>query len=284
MKILNLLLVFILAPLFLHSQVTIQGKILDASDRSPISFVNIGIKALANGTVSDENGQYLLSINNAGPQDVVTISAIGFEAQELPLKDLMQKKDVLLQPKAYDIEGIELSARQWNAEEILIGNDQEKRKQSIGFANSVLGTEIGGLLEIDKETWIKSAHFVVNRGSKDSMLFRLNVYEFENEKLGENLLQENVLIAAPRGKGLLSIDLEKYNLVADKNILLSLQWIKAYEKNGELLITFNAQTSGRRNNLFIKPTSVSDFGRISEAFPGAPKYELCFYIKGQQVK
>jgi hypothetical protein len=271
-------------PTFLFSQFTIQGKVTDTQSGTPIPFVNLGIKRLATGSVSDEAGFYQLSLKKARPDDRVTISSIGYRSKELSLAALKQSPDIELQPQAYTIPKIELSAKKLDGKTITIGNTKRKRKLSIGFANSQLGTEIGALLPIKKETWIKSAHFVVNRGNKDSLLFRLNIFQYQNGQLGENLVRENILLPAPTQKGLMSIDLEKYNLVTDQPVLLSLQWIKAYQGEGELLITFNAQKSGARDNLFIKASSVSDFQMISESFPGAPKYEACFYITGQQVK
>jgi hypothetical protein len=278
------LLLFFSLPTFLFSQMTIRGKVLDAQSGDPIPFVNMGIKRLATGSVSDEAGFYQLFLENARPDDLVTISSIGYQSRELSLSALKSAPDIELQPQAYTIPNIELSAKKLDGKIITIGNSKRKRILSVGFANSQLGTEIGALLPIEKETWIKSAHFVVNRGSQDSLLFRLNIFRYENGRLGENLVRENILVPAPSRKGLMSVDLEKYNLVTDQPILLSLQWIRAYENDGKLLITFNAQKSGARDNLFIKASSVSDFQKTSQSFPGAPKYEACFYITGQQVK
>ncbi len=278
------LFLFSFTPFFLFSQNIIQGKIIDAQTGSPVPFVNIGIKSLGSGSVSDEVGVFQLSIEKAKPDDLVSISSIGYEGRELSVSSLKENPVIQLSAVTYTIDKVELLAKQWSSKTITIGNDKRKRKQSVGFANSQLGTEIAALLPIEQETWIKSAHFIVNRGSRDSLLFRLNIFQYENGQKGDNLVRENILLPAPTKKGLMSIDLEKYNLVTDQPILLSLQWIKAYEKTDKLLITFNAQKAAAKENLYLKHSSVTGFSKISEAFPGAPKYELCFYIKGQEVK
>ncbi len=77
----QLLLAFLL-PLGLWAQnsITIQGKVTDASEGSPVPGVNILIKGTANGTTSDGNGSYTLSVM---PTDVLIVSSIGFKTQEV---------------------------------------------------------------------------------------------------------------------------------------------------------------------------------------------------------
>ena len=96
---LYLFLCAILLPSLLFSQTTIRGKILDAASKDPIPFVNIGIKALANGTVSDENGVYQLSLLKASPQQIVTISAIGYESKTIPMEELKKSPIFTFKPE-----------------------------------------------------------------------------------------------------------------------------------------------------------------------------------------
>ncbi len=271
------------API-LFSQKGISGLILDAVTQQPIPFVNIGIKKLSTGTVTDEEGRFTLQAAQAGSTDLVTISAIGYANQEVSWAELMKKQTIYLKPRPYDLQGVELSAKKLLKKDMIIGNNQQKRDHNVGFGSSQLGTEIAALLPIEKETWIKSAHFVINRTSGAQLLFRLNIYQVEEDTIGAPLLKENLLIEAPGEKGVLDIDLSKYNLYVRGDILLSLQWVKDYDGNGEVLISFNANKAGQRNNLFMKTTSVSDFVKVSDSLKGAPKYAVCFYITGRQVE
>ncbi len=268
----------------LFSQKGVSGLVLDAVTQQPIPFVNIGIKKLSTGTVTDEKGQFTLQADQAKPNDMVTISALGYANQEVSWAQLMKKRTIALQARPYKLQGIELSAKKLLKKEVVIGNDQTKRDHSVGFGSSQLGTEIAALLPIEKETWIKSAHFVVNRSKSANLLFRLNIYEVEEGRIGNNLVPENILVNSPTEKGVLEIDLSAYNLYVQKDILLSLQWVKDYDGEGEVLISFNANKAGRKNNLYMKTTSVSDFEKVSESMRRAPKYAICFYITGQQVE
>ncbi|GAB3549069.1 SusC/RagA family TonB-linked outer membrane protein [Spirosoma fluminis] len=59
----------------------ITGRVTDGNDNSPLPGANVVIKGTSTGMVTDANGQFSLSV--APGRDVLTISAIGFAAQEV---------------------------------------------------------------------------------------------------------------------------------------------------------------------------------------------------------
>jgi TonB-linked SusC/RagA family outer membrane protein len=59
---------------------TIRGKITDATDGSPVVGANILIKSSSRGTISDADGTFTL---DAGPSDVLVVTFIGFQTQEV---------------------------------------------------------------------------------------------------------------------------------------------------------------------------------------------------------
>lgn len=264
------------------AQSKISGYVLDASNNQAIPFVNIGIKKLGTGTVSDENGFYELETSE--PQSRVTFSAIGYLHRTFDWQDLTGYGNIALEPREYLLDTLELKAKKWSEEDLIIGLNHEKRGTSMGFGSTQLGTEIAALIEIEKETFVKSAHFLLNHANGDSMLFRVNIYAFKNGKPGNNLLHENVLIATQQRKGTIDVDLRPFNVVVDHPILLSLEWIKDDGKKGNQGISFRAKKSKRKDNLFVKLSSVGDFKKMSDWIPRSPELELSFYISARQVK
>jgi TonB-linked SusC/RagA family outer membrane protein len=61
----------------------ITGRVIDGNDNSPLPGANVVIKGTQTGMVTDANGQF--SLNVAQGRDVLTISAIGFAAQEVTI-------------------------------------------------------------------------------------------------------------------------------------------------------------------------------------------------------
>ena len=69
----------------LAQSTTISGTVKDAAGEA-LAGVNIVVKGRVVGTISDLNGQYNLTINQA-PPFTLTFSFIGFRTQEMELKD-----------------------------------------------------------------------------------------------------------------------------------------------------------------------------------------------------
>lgn len=67
----------------LQAQTLVFGKITDAESNEPLPYVNIGIPGASIGTVSDEQGYYLIEI----PPDKI-IDSLYFSMVALPFKAL----------------------------------------------------------------------------------------------------------------------------------------------------------------------------------------------------
>ena len=264
------------------AQPIVNGQITDLETKKPIPFVNIGIIKSELGTVSDEKGRFKLKFTDK--MDKVTISSIGYQTKEIFVSDLLINGNITLESKQYQIQTVELKSKTFSEQEILLGEKNKKRGASFGFGSTQLGTEFGALIKIDKETYIKSVNFVLNHAKGDSMHFRVNIYPYSPDSIGENLLRENVIIAQKQKKGLLTVDLSSYGLIIDKDVLLSLEWIKDDKGEGNKGMTFDTKKSRRSNGIFLKMTSNAAFKKLADLYPRARKYQPCFYFIGKQVE
>lgn len=61
----------------------VSGRITDGSDNNPLPGANVVVKGTQTGMVTDANGQFSLTI--APGRDILTISAIGYTAQEITI-------------------------------------------------------------------------------------------------------------------------------------------------------------------------------------------------------
>lgn len=267
---------FVCSLSFLLAQQTIQGVITDAESQQPIPFVNIGIAKLATGTVSDEQGHYMLKV--PAPDAMVTISAIGYTSQDKQASALLQDGNIALQPRRYAIPTIEVTASALSDENVILGRKHDKRGGSIGFGSNQLGTAIGALIQVKDKTLLKNANFTMNHDNGDSILFRVNIYEVQNGIIGENLLRENVIINAAQQKGTLTVDLSPYNLVVEHDVLLALEWIKDDQGAGNQGLSFRTKRAAFKSNIYLKIASIGSFSKLD-----AP-LELCFYFVGKTVK
>ena len=277
MKLLKSILVVLLFGNFAFAQIVIEGTILDATTKIPIPYVNIGVLNSSTGTVSNSQGVFQLQLKSIDHQ--IAFSSIGYERFEINAKDLEQNNTIELVKKDYLIEEIKIEATKFAGEEKRFGVKNKTRGGSISFAGKMLGTEIGTPIKIDRPTYIKSANFVLNHADGDSMSFRVNIYEFKDGKVGENLLKENILIKDKQRRGIITVDMTPYDLILDSNVLLSLEWIENNGEQGNEGITFDTKKSKKPRGIYYRKASLKQFTKIPLV---KRRFNTCFYFIGKQ--
>lgn len=98
--------VFFLLGSLKAQEISVGGKVLDRADLTPLPGVNVVLKGSSLGTVTDENGAFLLFIpeTNSG---ILVFSFIGYTAQELEISsNLREDLRVLLQADELGLEEV----------------------------------------------------------------------------------------------------------------------------------------------------------------------------------
>jgi TonB-linked SusC/RagA family outer membrane protein len=101
------------------AQVAVSGRITAADDQSPIPGVNILVKGTANGTITDADGAYRLSVNT---NDVLVFSYVGYKTIEVAV-DGRTVVDVAMQSDATQLTEVVVTA---------LGIEKDKSK--VGYA------------------------------------------------------------------------------------------------------------------------------------------------------
>lgn len=106
--IITLLLVF---SQFLSAQesIAILGTIRNAETFESIEFATIGIKGKAQGTISNEIGEFSFIIEEPSAKDEIVFSAIGYEATSILLSAIIEDSaalEILLEPATYSLDEI----------------------------------------------------------------------------------------------------------------------------------------------------------------------------------
>lgn len=259
-----------------QGQDLIKTKVIDSESGEGIPYVNIGIPSLALGTVSDLKGNF--EWQKSDNQDSIVFSSIGFETKKLTVSQVEALKTVSLNPVEYELEEVNILASRFANEEVLLGAKNKKRGISLGFGSSQLGTEVGSRISIDQPFYVKSAHFVLNHAKGDSMVFRINIYQIdEDNNVGDQLLREQIIIRKKQKKGTIEVNMEPYNVVLKEDILLCLEWLENDGGRGNLGLTFDLKKGKKDAGIYYKSTSHSGFfndKRIN-------KYKPCFYLMGK---
>ncbi len=216
-----------------YAQSNIKGKVLQNSQEI-ISYVNIGIKGKNIGTVSNEKGDFSLSIKNENRQDTLVFSCIGFEELSLPIQKIIQENisDFYLKEKVLEINEVVISSQKSKFK--IIGT-KSTNPLLWGSASSKDGkdiVEMGKIIELNKTTELQKMHIYLKGINTDSAMFRINFYNLKNEMPAERLNKKNILNKKKLSNGWLEIDLTEYNLVFEKDFVVSIEFLPQKDSKG----------------------------------------------------
>ncbi len=98
---------------------TISGTVYDKATNIPLPFANIGIVGKAQGTITNSEGHYLLSLNEVSEKDSIYISYVGYENKKLAVSELKNNPVIPLKVDAIVLSDFSISSRELSPEEIL---------------------------------------------------------------------------------------------------------------------------------------------------------------------
>lgn len=80
-----------------QSTLMVSGTLVDSESQEPLVFASIGIKNASISTVSNTQGQFDFYFPTKYKDDILVISMMGYQNQEIPIRNLINKDSVLFQ-------------------------------------------------------------------------------------------------------------------------------------------------------------------------------------------
>ena len=111
-----------------YAQQTITGNVTSSDDNSGIPGVNVFIKGTTNGTVTDLNGNYSLTISSGN--DSLVFSFVGYQTNTVAVNN-RTKIDIVMVPAIQEL-----------AQVVVIGYGTVNKSDLTGSVSSVKGTEL----------------------------------------------------------------------------------------------------------------------------------------------
>lgn len=228
-------------------QRTISGKITDESGKG-IPWVNIGIKNKNIGTVSDENGKYLINIPAINLSDTLSFTYVGFKSVNVFLKNI----------DSNNVFDVSLKEVFYNLPAITIKNVKPKIKKygntsytPLIWATAIVKNddifEVGKLITLKKAVRLLSVNaFIGNQKLKDSVTYRLNFYRMKDGYPSERLIDKNITKSFALSASKISFDISAENLVMEEDFLVAIEYLpgKALEKSRIIGFRGNLGSSG----------------------------------------
>ncbi len=197
------------------AQTVVLGKVLD-NFGDPVSYVTI--KTVNNSLFfSDSLGRF--KINNLKENETLTFSCVGFQTQSILAKKTNSELTVSLLKLNFQLNEVLVNDKKSKTKMVTVGNPK------ISIANELPnpGSQYVIYLSYDKERSgvLKSVSYFMRRppGGDVKAPFRVRIYALDtiNNKPGEDLLKENLIVNASKNWSWFEVDLEKYNIIIPKN-------------------------------------------------------------------
>jgi hypothetical protein len=250
-----------------------KGKILSSETKSGIGYVNIAIAGKNTGTVSDGNGNFILDHLNVDENDSIRFSMIGYKSRLLSADQFSYDSinTVYLDPMIYSIR--EVKIKYHRLREVTLGSRVITNDLRSGFANNDLGSELGIRLFIKGLVELKDLNLNVAVCSYDSVTFRLNIYQLNDNNEYENTLTVPIYLSFSKDKikDAITVDLSKYSIIIGGDVYIALELYKDLGEGGLLFHTeFFTGTTYHRKAIGAKWI----------AAPGV----IGMYLHGQKIK
>ncbi|MBQ0129315.1 MAG: carboxypeptidase-like regulatory domain-containing protein [bacterium] len=233
MKKIALTLILSVMFLALNAQsIDIQGFLMDAKTQKPVQYANIGIAEKNIGTVTDENGRFVLAVPDSLTKHDLTFSRIGYQKKNVAVNSFGKHADtLLLVPEIYELQEVTVSVGKMR--ERKVGHAGNKMVQFQDNA-SHLGYEFGTMLKLSKKkpSLLKDFNFqAVTFGNIDYALMRVNIYQVDGEEF-TNVLKENIYVTLTDNESEYEkcVNLLPYNIVVQGEIAVTLELVKVHYK------------------------------------------------------
>lgn len=240
MKLLSIFVLFFILTSQLHSQV-ITGKVVDSSNGEPLEYVGVGVINTSIGTITDEKGNFKIDVNGQTQKAIVRVSMISYKPQSFTIGELSEKDNT-----------IRLVIAPTQLAEVIIKPSGKTRQAGTtsysrignwcgwGGSHNGKGCEIGTKIALgNSPVLLKSLHIHVQRQAFDSSQYRLHIRTIANDEPVDELLAANIMITITKESGWIDIDLSNYNIVLQRDIALTLEWVKVFGINTNRAMKIN---------------------------------------------
>jgi hypothetical protein len=232
-KIYPILFILVVFGRYTFAQTQSSGNVIDAVTNEKLPFVNVGIIGKGIGTVTNNDGNFILNLPANG-SDSLRISMVGYVPQSFLVADLAERAshlNIKLVPAVNELKEVKVKNRKWKT--AILGNTTKSQNKDIGVGTNRLGDEIGAIIKIKRSpTWLKQFNASIVESAGDTVRLRLNIYSIKDGLPDKNLLQDNIITTVRKGDRQITINLDPYNIVVDDNFLISLETIQNISGRG----------------------------------------------------
>jgi len=214
-------------PIISFGQLQIKGKVLDATTKQPIAYVNIENFKYKAGTQSNQAGDFILELAQAKSSDTIKLSCVGYQA--VLITQLQNSLSVTYELKPISITLKEAMIRKGKLVLKEVGFVEDSGNKSIFFNHLMqrAGAQYAMLMknEGNEAGYLKKIFFFIGKEGYDAP-FRVRVYENLKNRPGKDLLGMSLELQGIKKRSWNEFDFEQYNILVPKEgVFVAIEWI-----------------------------------------------------------
>ncbi|WKN45686.1 carboxypeptidase-like regulatory domain-containing protein [Tunicatimonas pelagia] len=254
---------FLFVSLFANtafSQV-VSGVVLDSATQQPLAYVHIGVLDKNMGVISRDDGTFKIDLSEAGSQDELTFSSVGYHTQHIPQSSWRSAPlKVYLSPRAFTLREVVVEDSRLS-DPIKLGRYQPTKTTSgqSGLQNFGWGGEWGVRIFNDGQTYrVTDINFHTRFNTMDSVLFRINVYDVKNDLPDTSLLQQELFIKSYKRDKWITRDVTSRQLIVDQDIIVTFEVIQLWRSDtGNNALFFTHGKGYDRGEAYTRASSLA---------------------------
>nr|WP_025613981.1 carboxypeptidase-like regulatory domain-containing protein [Cellulophaga baltica]AIY11980.1 hypothetical protein M667_01385 [Cellulophaga baltica NN016038] len=226
-----LLLTPLLSAPLVAQEIVMQGIILDAQNQEPIAYANIGILNKNQGTITNTQGEFSLTVAKQFKNDSITISHINYHPIKILATNFSNQK-ILLEPKTTELHEVIVSKGKIKNKKIGVKSYGKLLSMRIASSDNDI-IEVAQRINIpEKEVKVKAVNFNIRKWSEvDGVKVRINFYTNRDNKPSEKIILKSIVHELPtdRESGWIRIDLNKDAIYIEQDVFIGIEFIPNFE-------------------------------------------------------
>lgn len=223
-----ILVIILLIFNYSYSQNLKISGIVKTNNNKKLEYVNIGIKEKNIGTISNEDGTFLITVNKSLLKDSLTFSYVGYKNLTIKIEDIKSKKqnEFILLEQPTELNEVIISARKRKIRKL---GTNSYVSMVAGYLWSRENFENKDIIEHAKYLNIKKPSRILNLNMNlfnvfaDSITFRINFYTVKDKLPNKRI--HNIILTEKIKKGWNLFDLESFDLKFDQPIFITFEYI-----------------------------------------------------------
>lgn len=211
-----------------YSQNIKISGIVKTNNNKKLEYVNIGIKKKNVGTISNEDGKFLITLDKSLLKDSLTFSYVGYKNLTIKIEDIKSKKQnkFILFEQPTELNEIVISTRKRKTRKL---GTKSYVSMVAGYVWSRENIENRDIIEHAKYLNIKKPARILNLNMNlfnvvaDSATFRVNFYTIKDKLPNKRI--DNIILTENIKKGWNLFDLKDFDLKFDKPVFITFEYI-----------------------------------------------------------